>query len=902
MGGVMQRLEVLLIGLVLLLAGAVAGILVFVRPPGPVYLQTAPQPVVTRVALSGGDPNGASLAAPTPTAATQSPAPSVTAPLAEAVPSGAPAVSPVAAIVLRSQAIWPWIVLLAGLSAVPLLLVRFHGRRMTYTNQNVEQLLAASDPVTRASNLRVLRSLSEQGVLTRELAAAAGIDLNLPRRQLLARLLQLRLPRPRLPGIELPALHLPTVRFPRYWFGLKQWRHARRSNRLPSAAAKAADAADERINVNRAMPDHTASSTDSQHALVTPAAARAVMSRADGEGASDAWSAAERAQAAVAVIAQIWRDLNLHSVVTAVDATRAPGSGPVFVTIDPHPEDDGRLDDLPARLIQERPTWRAAWRRGLLTVFVHTEGTMAPVGGPLLLPALMHGRGGKLTRFLPLASCRHLGLYGAGALRALQGLLGELLFAQPPSNLALMIIDQGELTPLYRDVAHLVPVTLDGEAALKLLAGMLQRQTSTQEALTQVRPLVLVVVEPDDGRLQALSTLITRLRAAPKAPLHVLVVQERLRRAGRELYALLPAIITSAGQGSADLLPGSAAWPKPGAARLVGPKMRLDGRPLCINESALAAMITQLRGKLTCLPPTIWDRSAASEPARIVLGPPAREVIKHPSQEEQPPAWVADNQALSDTPATHAFPPEMPDIEEGQTGTRPQRVVEPHHTVPPVPLASAADDGEQLSRSSSQANDTTTTDVDQERTEQPSRQAALLRAASAAGRADAPPVAFRPGRGGPGTDEQATRRDAQAPQASAHRPAPVTPIAEPENGWPAGPPPLGRAALAELMARIVSTPMIIAGQANEVGVTKNRLVDLLKGTDKAQAKELTETLLAWFDLAGLLAEPSKPGRLRHPRPLTTTSLIEIAERLNATPCPDQSTVQMLWARSNEGRD
>jgi hypothetical protein len=130
----------------------------------------------------------------------------------------------------------------------------------------------------------------------------------------------------------------------------------------------------------------------------------------------------------------------------------------------------------------------------------------------------------------------------------------------------------------------------------------------------------------------------------------------------------------------------------------------------------------------------------------------------------------------------------------------------------------------------------------------------------------------------------------------------VHPIAEPDNGFPVGPAPLGRAAMAELMARIASAPAIIAGQANEVGVTKNRLVELLKGAHKAQARELAETLLAWFDLAGLLAEPSKPGRLRHPRPLTTTSLIELAERLNATPCPDRSTVQMLWARSNEGRD
>src|SRR5262249_39036099 len=250
-----------------------------------------------------------------------------------------------------------------------------------------------------------------------------------------ARLPQLRLPRLRLPRIELPALHMTTVRFSRRRLGLKQWQRAERTKLRPwGAPAKAADASDDHVNVKRAAPDHTASRTDIQHALVTPAAAPAVMSRLDGEGASDAWTAGERAQAVIVVIAQIWHDACLHSIVTAVDTPGALGSGPVIVTIDPHPEDGGRLDDLPARLVQYRPTWRAAWRRGLLTVFLHTEGTIAPVGGRLLLPALMHGRSGKLTRFLPLASCRHLGLYGSDALRTLHAVLGELLFAQPPSN------------------------------------------------------------------------------------------------------------------------------------------------------------------------------------------------------------------------------------------------------------------------------------------------------------------------------------------------------------------------------------------------------------------------------------------------------------------------------------
>jgi hypothetical protein len=125
-------------------------------------------------------------------------------------------------------------------------------------------------------------------------------------------------------------------------------------------------------------------------------------------------------------------------------------------------------------------------------------------------------------------------------------------------------------------------------------------------------------------------------------------------------------------------------------------------------------------------------------------------------------------------------------------------------------------------------------------------------------------------------------------------------MVEPDNGWPIGPAPLGRVAMAELMARVVSAPAIIAGGANEVGVTKNRLVELLKGAHRAQAKELAEILLAWFDLAGLLVEPTRPGRLRHPRPLVTTNLAEIAARLTATPCPDKATVTALWSESTSG--
>ena len=76
-----------------------------------------------------------------------------------------------------------------------------------------------------------------------------------------------------------------------------------------------------------------------------------------------------------------------------------------------------------------------------------------------------------------------------------------------------------------------------------------------------VRALVLVIVEPDDALLDVLLGIVARLQARPNLPVHLLIVQEQLRSAGRELYALLPALLTSGGSGPTTLLPGQGAWP-----------------------------------------------------------------------------------------------------------------------------------------------------------------------------------------------------------------------------------------------------------------------------------------------------------------------------------------------------
>jgi hypothetical protein len=205
-------------------------------------------------------------------------------------------------------------------------------------------------------------------------------------------------------------------------------------------------------------------------------------------------------------------------------------------------------------------------------VFVTTD-TAPPIGGPMLVPILTLGRGGKTTRFVTLASWRHLGFYGSDARGALHAALGTLLYAQPPSHLALAIIDQGEIAPLYRDAAHLVPLPGSPEETIERLAEAIKHGTHDD-----IRPLLLVVVEPDDVMLTLLYGIAARLQTRPTAPVHLLIAQERVSNVGRELYALLPALVSGTGHGSPALLPGQGDWPTRGEARFIAHGMRDHGR------------------------------------------------------------------------------------------------------------------------------------------------------------------------------------------------------------------------------------------------------------------------------------------------------------------------------------
>src|SRR5262245_25727031 len=184
MGSSLQRIEVLLIGLVLLIAGAVVASLTLLRPAAPTsYLQATPQPITTRVASqpSSVQATAANSALAIPSAAPLQLPMTVPVTIAPPVPTSIPIVTnaptPILTIPLVVQSILPWVLLAGGIGGGGWLGLRIRKRRMTYTNQNLGQLLAVADRVTRETNLRVMQGLADQGMLTEELAAAAGIKL-----------------------------------------------------------------------------------------------------------------------------------------------------------------------------------------------------------------------------------------------------------------------------------------------------------------------------------------------------------------------------------------------------------------------------------------------------------------------------------------------------------------------------------------------------------------------------------------------------------------------------------------------------------------------------------------------------------------------------------------------------
>jgi hypothetical protein len=320
------------------------------------------------------------------------------------------------------------------------------------------------------------------------------------------------------------------------------------------------------------------------------------------QSAAEVWTAEDRVLAVAQALSDAWAELKLDGAVLALDTAQVSGGAEVVVTVDAAVSDEQALPLLPQHLEQQHSGWQAHWRDTGLAITVLAQGAV-PSSGPLLAPVLDHGRRQAITRFYPLSTWRHLAIYGQDAFAALHTMLHSVLWSQSPRDLALSILDRGEISRLYRDVPHRVASSGDALATIAAIG----RAVRTGSLQTGMRPVLVVVVEPDAALLGALTALVRRLRKDPTLPLHLLLVQTRLHSEGRELYAVLPALVTAGGVDDARWLPGGGGWPKKDHVRLVGRGSRVEGRLRRMDEAEIVSLMRSLPQSMTMLPPVLWD-------------------------------------------------------------------------------------------------------------------------------------------------------------------------------------------------------------------------------------------------------------------------------------------------------
>ena len=625
MGGALQRREILIIGLILLIAGVAGMVLAFRRPPSPAtYIQATPQPIAT--------PGPSTAGATWPTVITVQPTAAVPPqPTAAPSESAAPASSALPTIqrVLPSPDHWPQLLFAAAAIGAVLTIRRWRRHGSTLKMPRL-RLPRPTPPMARGASFtfQTLSAPAASPPLVTDPPSAPKAEPDAPAASEAAALIEpVRLAEGITPGaltsaeavamVELADLEAPAEPTPAAAMVAVEPIEAVAPTgpAEPSKETIGATASDIAPvgNTPRSLgiveeepPEPAAVAIQAILAAQTVdlGAARPAEVRDTAPAAPSVWTAEDRALASAAALATIWRAEGLSSPVRSLDTTKADGTHAVLINIDIHPDEEAEILNLPQILSARYPKWRASWRQEALTIEMPIDCPPPPAGGPLIAPILDHGRGLKTARFYPLATWRHLGIYGAQALHALHALLSSLLYTQPPSDLALAILDQGEITPLYRDVPHLITPPGDTHATLETIASALRRSN----ARTATRPLVLVLVEPNSAALARLHVLLMRLRLQSDAPLHIIITQTQLHSAGREVYALLPALITAGGQGPASWLPGQGEWPKSGAARLTGRAMRVEGRPRILDEAAVAAALsTMRRPRLDDSPAVLWD-------------------------------------------------------------------------------------------------------------------------------------------------------------------------------------------------------------------------------------------------------------------------------------------------------
>lgn len=360
------------------------------------------------------------------------------------------------------------------------------------------------------------------------------------------------------------------------------------------------------------------------------------------------WSPEDRIAAVAHAIAEQWDALQLESPILGLDTSKGYGRGEVVVTLDTLTSEEQSLIDIPQRMARTKPGWYIRWRGAALVVDVDAKNDAPAAGGPCIVPILDHGRRGQVTHYYPVSSWRHIGIYGADAIGVMHAMLSSIVYTQPPQMFGLVILDNGDAAPFYRGIPHYAPALGDARNCIDTLSRSLRWASIAND----VRPLMVVVIDPDETLMTAITGLVRKLRQNPNAPLYLCIVQQQLNRAGREIYAVLPALITygTAANGNGAWLPGMSDWPKRGVARLVGRGLRIEGRVRKLDEAEVAGLMSAIQGVGVGLPPVLWE--AEPDASSVVAAPdiaPLEFEYTDAQAAEKPNNGMPSHQDASDT-------------------------------------------------------------------------------------------------------------------------------------------------------------------------------------------------------------------------------------------------------------
>jgi len=318
---------------------------------------------------------------------------------------------------------------------------------------------------------------------------------------------------------------------------------------------------------------------------------------ADTPGYAEAYAASDedRAMAAMERVSAVLAGCGATNQLLAADVA----GDEALVILDPRPEDEATIGRVFAAQPVTSSHAQLRWNAPIMQVRFAGATAVAAGSTAMAIPLLVLGR--RRVRFVPLASWRHLGIYGGGAHVAAHHVITTLLCQRRPDELGLAVLDRHGWASLYRHVPHWVEPPGDGPATADAVSRALRCGGATAH-----RPVLVVLVDPDGATLSAFSVLLSRLSLQPAAPVHIMVVQRRLQQLGRQLYLTLAGLVT-AGEAAPELLPAVRRWPRRGNAVVLVRGQRWAGRPFETDEAAVGELARRMAQYPRASVPVLWQ-------------------------------------------------------------------------------------------------------------------------------------------------------------------------------------------------------------------------------------------------------------------------------------------------------